>query len=269
MSLRDKARWSTNWVIDRFFIKQPRLRLAVTRALESGGDRQIELCGTPLTVNSVKEHGYLRAWRMADRSGIFRDELSVALNLAFMLRDGDTFVDVGANVGFYSRTVARFARLAPGLKVFAFEANPDTFTRLVAGAPSNLVTEQVALSNHSGTLEFEDKGMSGVFSVAGSTATPGAKRVVVRTRRLDECSIDGDSLVVKIDVEGHEKQVVEGMQGLFEAGRVRAVYVDGFSDPTLPAHLVARGFRLLDGRTLLPAEGACYALLALREQSRG
>lgn len=264
MSLRDKARWSTNWVIDRFFIKQPRLRLAVTRALETGDDRQIELCGTPLTVNSVKEHGYLRAWRMADRSAIFRDELSVALNLAFLLRDGDTFVDVGANVGFYARTVARFARLAPALQVYAFEANPDTFTRLVAGGPSNVIAEQVALSNRSGTLEFEDKGMSGVFSVAGPAATPGTRRVIVRTRRLDECRLEGDSLVVKIDVEGHEKQVVEGMEGLFDARRVRAVYVDGFSDPSLPEHLSARGFRLFDGRTLLPMEGAGYALLAIR-----
>jgi len=101
-------KYSWNWLVDRFFIKQPRLRRAVTRVMEGDSDQSIEMFGTKLLVNTLKEHGYLRASRLCRKSSLLRDEIAILVNLAFVLSDNDTFVDIGANVGFYSHTMTRF-----------------------------------------------------------------------------------------------------------------------------------------------------------------
>jgi hypothetical protein len=75
--------------------------------------------------------------------------------------------------------------------------------------------------------------------------------------------IAGDSLILKIDVEGHERQVLEGASGLFEARRVKAVYLDEYRDRGVVDFLRERGFTFYDGRTLEP--GVTDQLLALRE----
>jgi hypothetical protein len=67
---------------------------------------------------------------------------------------------------------------------------------------------------------------------------------------------------MKIDVENHERQVLEGATGLFDAGRVKAVYLDGYADPGVPHFLVERGFALYDGLSLAP--GPATTLLAVR-----
>src|SRR5471030_805348 len=99
--------------LDRYFIKQPRLRLFVTRLLEGDRDLDVSLLGAKLRVNSVKEHGYLRSSRIAASSALLRDELPVILNLAALLADGDTFIDIGANAGIYSLTLARMRAILP------------------------------------------------------------------------------------------------------------------------------------------------------------
>ena len=43
--------------IDRYFLKQPRLRRFVTRLLEGERERDVPLLGTPLRVHPIKEHG--------------------------------------------------------------------------------------------------------------------------------------------------------------------------------------------------------------------
>ena len=87
----------------------------------------------------------------------------------------------------------------------------------------------------------------------------------VSCQRLDSFDIHGDSIVIKIDVEGQELEGLLGAEDLLAAQRVKAIYVDGFADPKLPAHLRERGFRLLDGRTLLPFEENGFNLLAMRD----
>src|SRR4051812_41726584 len=85
-------------LIDRYYIKQPKLRRAVTTLLEGDAPRKIALLGEEFTVSPVKEHGYLRASRLAARSSVFRDEVPILLSLASILPSADAFVDIGANV---------------------------------------------------------------------------------------------------------------------------------------------------------------------------
>ena len=255
-------------LLDRYFIKQPKLRRFVTRLLEGDRTEDVVLLGAAVRVHSVKEHGYLRASRMMQSSALLRDELPILIHLAALFSEGDTFVDIGANVGVYSLTLARLGRILPRTHFYAFEANPDTFSRLTAHTEAlGIRAFNVALSDHTGSLEFVPGAVSHVFTTVdnmSSYSIDGA-RVTVPCRRLDEMEIAGDSLVLKIDVEGQEKEVLEGAAGLFRAQRVKAVYVDGYKDKGVESFLTGHGFTLLDGKTLAPSAGGLFSLLAIQD----
>jgi len=256
-----------SYLIDRLFIKRPVIRRFVTRLLEGDRNLDLQLLGTRLRVHSVEEHGYLRAYRISRRNSLFRDELPVLINLAGILRDGDTFVDVGANVGLYCLTLARFKQIYPNVTLYAFEANAGTFSRLSENASRLGVTaHNIALSDHDGQLEFVSGAVSHVFTTAENRSdySIAEERTLVPCKRLDEFDICGDSIVMKIDVEGQEKNVLIGAEQLFRDGRVRAVYLDGYNDRNIEGLLLDYGFRLLDGRTLQPTAGNVFSLLAVR-----
>ncbi len=254
-----------SYLLDRYFIKQPRLRRFFTWLLAGNTEKEIQLCGTPLTVHTIKENGYLRAWRKVQNSTFLRDELAVLINLSMLLGPQDTFVDVGANIGVYCHTVARFRHLMPELRVYAFEANPDTYGRLVRSASTGIQSKQIALADHSGELEFVGGAVSHVFTTQQCSCRYNipSERTLVRCCRLDECGIEGDSLVIKVDVEGQELQVLQGAMGLLKAERIKALYFDGYKDDHIPKILGEIGFQFFDGKTLQPATRPPFSLLAV------
>lgn len=257
-----------SYFIDRYFLKQPRIRCFVTWLLEGNLDRDIQLLGACLRVNSIKEHGYLRSSRLAQKSTLLRDELPVIINLAALLNDGDTFVDIGANVGIFSLTLARIHNIKLGTRFYAFEANPDTFTRLSACAKeAGIQIFNLALSDHNGHLDFVEGAVSHVFTTIknSSTYSISSKKISVECRRLDEMNVAGNSLILKIDVEGQEKEVLEGARQLFETNRIKAVYLDGYKDHSIEAFLKGFGFSFYNGKTLEETDCGIYSLLALKK----
>ena len=62
-----------------------------------------------------------------------------------------------------------------------------------------------------------------------------------------------------------ELAVLEGARGLFDAGRVAAVYLDEFADkPRVLAFLAGYGFDLLAPKMIVPFFDGARALLAVR-----
>ncbi len=139
-----------------------------------------------------------------------------------LLRPGDTFVDVGANVGMYS-VVASLCVGTRG-RVLALEASPATFEKLqviTQHGLGNVVAKHCAVADAAGSLDFfigpEDH--SGVSSLRdlGAAAT---KRVSVPADTLDHL-LEGWPRVrfVKIDVEGAEFGVIRGALRTLEQDR--------------------------------------------------
>ena len=255
------------YFIDRFFLKKPRLRQAITRLLEGDRIHQVQLLGEEFTVHSIKEHGYLRSSRLARSSALLRDELPVILNLAGLIGQGDTFVDIGANVGVFSLSLARLARLYRDTRFYAFEANPDTFECLWEQAQRlGIICRNQAVSDREGQLTFVPGAVSHVFTTVANVSQYSltGSCVQVQCIRLDEADIKGDSLILKIDVEGQEMEVLEGARELFSANRIKAVFLDGYSDKGVDSFLLDHHFSLHDGVSLALKQPGCTRTLALR-----
>lgn len=244
------------------FQRFPSLRTSLTNVLVRDEDVDIELFGAKLCVNKRAEIGLWRAAQAADHNIVFRDEVASILNLAMLLQPGDVFVDIGANVGLYSALLSRLARVAQGNRFVAVEANPETARRLRRSlAETSVQVIDRALSDHDGELHFAPGVTSGVF---GATSAGAANSVTLPCSRLDSPDLPNGDLVLKVDVEGHELEVLRGADRLFDAERVKVVYVDGYSAMELPQFLRERGFTFYDGRTLQPStEAPPYSLLAV------
>lgn len=255
-------------LIDRYFIKNPALRARVTRLIEGDKDKDISLFGASLRINTVREHGYLRASRMAGWSSVFGDEAPVLLSLASLLPQVDTIVDAGANVGLFSATLGRFHRLFPNLAVAAFEADPETYKRLQNNLKGPMQKAyNVALSDQAGTLNFIRGAVSHVTTTqAQANAYSLGNNFDIECRRLDSFDVPGNRLLIKIDVEGQELKVLQGASRWFDERRCVCVYFDGFENRTEVLHfLKERDFELRDGRTLESATDDTFALLAMRK----
>ena len=183
--------------------------------------------------------------------------------VALLLRPGDVFVDIGANVGLYSSILSRFANAYPESRFVAIEPNPETVQRLresVRNAPVTILN--VAISDNESELAFQRGITSGVFKVA----EPGQPiEAVVPCQKLDSLPIPDGNLILKIDVEEHELQVLNGAEELLKSGRVKVVYLDGYSSNLIPPLLQRHGFKFFDGRTFTRSEHEVppYSLLAI------
>ena len=256
-------------LLDRYFIKQPRLRRFITRLLEGDKETEVSLLGTSLCISSLREHGYLRASRLVKSSSLLRDELAVLLSLSAILPISDAFVDVGANVGIYSKVLYRLSHLFPQISFYAFEADPDTFKRLITTVRNTAIQAQLcAISDKEEELVFIRGAVSHVTTAkAHASRYSLSDEFVVQARRLDSLGLLGSRMMIKVDVEGHELHVLQGAEKLFSQNRVLAVYLDGCSDSRgVERFLLSYDFVLLDARTMLSAPSQTYSLLGLNRK---
>lgn len=130
---------------------------------------------------------------------------------------GDTFVDVGANIGYY--TLLGAGAVGPRGSVVAVEAYPEIFARLEETVTLNELAN-VRLCNLAATDEarevpiyFGGEDNSGSSSIVDSPTGDARSRVV---RGLPLSTIltreeKSRARLIKIDVEGAERQVIAGL----------------------------------------------------------
>jgi FkbM family methyltransferase len=156
-------------------------------------------------------------WHLARRPKSAEVELGF---LSRIVRRGDITVDVGANLGLYTRALARQSR-----KVHAFEPSPHMAEFLRRTSASNVAVHEMALSDRGGDAELLIPRERGELSYSLASLEPDIARSAadvtshkVPLARLDDV-VHEDVAFVKIDVEGHELSVLAGASGLFERGR--------------------------------------------------
>lgn len=141
------------------------------------------------------------------------------------LRPGDRFLDVGANVGFYTLVAARI--LGRAGKVHAFEPCSQTFERLLENVRlnrlANVHCHRLALSHENARAELTlANGGFDAWNSLGRPymgATTGSETVTTVTLDsfVHEHALAGRVTAIKIDVEGWENQVLAGAEDLLAA----------------------------------------------------
>ncbi|NIY66400.1 FkbM family methyltransferase [Streptomyces malaysiensis] len=141
------------------------------------------------------------------------------------LKPGDVFVDVGANIGYYSVLASRL--VGGSGKVVAVEASP-TFLRLLQrharrNGCANIRTVNAAVSDREELLTFilassRNMGANSVVPYDG----PAESTFEIAARPLPDLLTEDEitrARVIKVDVEGAEGGVVRGLVPLLD--RVR------------------------------------------------
>jgi FkbM family methyltransferase len=143
-----------------------------------------------------------------------------------LLKPGMTFVDAGANAGHFTFLAASL--VGPSGRVLAFEPDPMLAERLAATAPPNTRVFPHALGREYATKTLSIPPVSFGNRDPVLVELPGHEHVRVKVAPLDAV-VDGTVDLLKLDVEGHEAEVLAGATRLLAAGRIRAVLCE-FND---------------------------------------
>lgn len=134
-----------------------------------------------------------------------------------------TVLDVGANIGNHSIYFSEFFG-----SVFAFEPNPKTFELLefnckFACFKRNIKCFNYGLSNQNGNLFLK----SSQSNIGGSTIVSNSSKIsddsvlFINVKRADDINqlFDRDISLIKIDIEGHELQALQGAIALIKKNK--------------------------------------------------
>ncbi|MBI3005901.1 MAG: FkbM family methyltransferase [Ignavibacteriales bacterium] len=133
-----------------------------------------------------------------------------------LIHKEDVVVDIGANLGFYTRFFSE--QVGPGGKVLAFEPDTENFRRLVEGTEwySNVVLRREAVSNVSGPLNIYRSKLSNVDHRTYPTEEYESTYEIKAVALDDFISSDDRIDFIKMDIQGYEYHALRGMKGILK-----------------------------------------------------
>ncbi len=168
------------------------------------------------------------------------------------------FIDVGANLGLFSLTMAAMPEIE---MVYSFEPDPRNFAQFMGNVFLNksytkVRAHNMALGAEEGEIDFypsrhTDRGDARVMNAGTSSVNFDSNRhrpedrIQVRICRADKfLPITAETVAIKIDVEGFELPVLQGMSRLLTENRC-VVLVEMFGEaPETREHMRSLGYRL-------------------------
>jgi len=162
-----------------------------------------------------KDHYFFVESRVAKdyvRTGLYEKSI-INWVMDNFVRSDKAVIDIGAHMGHYTLNMVYKAK-----HVYAFECSPKSFNYLCANIALqdmnySVTKYNVALSNKEGVANYYirdklDGGANGIskFNLDENNNTP---YIQVPTKTLDSFGLKNIGFM-KIDVEGHEKEVLEG-----------------------------------------------------------
>lgn len=168
----------------------------------------------------------------------------------YLVRRGDAVVDLGANIGIYTRLLSDL--VGPEGEVISLEAVPTTFDILSSNVKrlglENAKLLNIAVAEQDGTVWMEVPKFRGFYrariAVDGESDGDSGNRVKVEARSLDSLLSQrpGKIAFIKCDVEGHELNCIRGAGRLLEK-HAPAWLMEIGDDPDVPG---SKGQRLLE-----------------------
>lgn len=149
------------------------------------------------------------------------------------LKTGGVVLDVGANVGAYSRAILS---IAPTARIYCFEPHPGNLKGLEAAVGGRVTVVPAAVGSRRGTADLYD-----YVEGTGSSHASLHKEVFEKLRQqphrslcvnmitiddfVEQHSINVISLL-KVDVEGHELEVFRGASKVIRERRVDTIHFE-------------------------------------------
>lgn len=194
---------------------------------------------------------------------LFQKEEGTIKWLRDVVRPGDTFCDIGANIGLYS--VVAGGLVGEAGQILSFEPHPANVLGLMQNIELNGLTGRTkvisaALGDSNGFFDFNIREVTAGSSMSQLGRTvDGNDKPFVPVLRECKASFTLDSLVaggtvrtpdvIKIDVDGNELLVLAGMKGVLGSdARPRSVQVEVNHryEAELEDFMQSHGYRLQD-----------------------
>lgn len=181
-----------------------------------------------------------------NRVSSFLEEEALIDEIVAEVQADDVYWDVGANIGTHALLPAA---ANPEASVIAVEPHHRNIAKLIRNKTlndlENVTILPVALSDRNGTAALhgeEDRPGYGSFSLVDTSAETVAD---VPVRPGDDVIEDGvpTPSVVKIDVEGGELAVLDGLEGTLSSSAVRTVFCEVHQQEGVSEDTVERRFR--------------------------
>jgi FkbM family methyltransferase len=180
-----------------------------------------------------------------------------------MMNRGETFADVGANVGYYSLKTALENR-GNEVKVVAIEAHPETYRALLKNIQcnsfgDNIITINKAATDKKDIVRMYEKDVDGV-KMAGNAS------ICISVDRENSISVQCDTLdsilaghkvdVLKMDIEGAEVMALKGASNVLKTLRKIVVEIHEDNLAAVQSILIKNGFEV----TTIPYELNNYVI---------
>ncbi len=185
--------------------------------------------------------------RLQYRRQIHRDTFATTepefLIVDKLISAGDWVVDIGANVGHYTK---KFSDLVgPQGRVIAVEPVPDTFALLAANVSllkyRNVTLLNIAASDQTAVVGIQipdfETGLKNYYQAALTTKP---SELQVMTVALDSLALNHRIRLVKIDAEGHDPVVLQGAERLL--ARDHPMLIVETSSPVVIEKLASLGY---------------------------
>jgi FkbM family methyltransferase len=222
------------------YVFRPRQMLLRLKRVFSGGPPEIDVVRLPwgqeITIRPHECIGAAIWWY-----GIF--DLPVAEAIHRLVEDGETALDIGANMGQMSSLLLH--RVGRKGRLMAFEPHPGLFKELsvvaqAAQSRDNVGTAelfQIGLSDSTGQAFLdvgadwkENRGLGKVVSQSNGTNCVGIKIDCLDNVLPKAISIG----LCKIDVEGHELAVFQGASNLMQRRGIRDIVFEDLNESPSP-----------------------------------
>jgi len=145
-------------------------------------------------------------------------------------KDGDCFIDIGANIGIYSLYCAS---IHPKSKAYAFEPHRKNFMRLMDNIALNELSGRVKPYQFmlgEKTCRKEFLGYSEEIGSSGGQMVESGEIGSVPCYAIDDINIYGFDFPnpdhVKIDIDGQELKVLQGMKYTLRTPRLKSLLVE-------------------------------------------
>ena len=132
------------------------------------------------------------------------------------------FIDVGANSGIYSLLLSNAFDC---LIVNAFEPIKSTYNKFLRNIEKNnlsskIKTYNLGLSNNTGILKMDTNVKFGYHQSAGYFVSDTGDKKAIFNKADNILNYKNKNILIKIDTEGHEKFVLDGMLNLIQNNNI-------------------------------------------------